>query len=120
MGYALRRRCGGGRSYPGERRRQRAAASAGCLRRVGALARGRCAVCGQGHTVGRLVRDHDHASGLIRGLLCSSCNTAEGRTDSLLFNNYRRRPPSVILGIEVLYLPAGFKPGTHHLGVPAR
>ncbi|WP_444949280.1 endonuclease domain-containing protein [Micromonospora ureilytica] len=78
---------------------------------------GRCAVCGQGHTVGRLVRDHDHASGLIRGLLCSSCNTAEGRANSLLFDNYRRRPPSVILGIEVLYLPAGFKPGTHHLGV---
>lgn len=81
---------------------------------------GRCAVCGQGHTAGRLVRDHDHPSGLIRGLLCSSCNTAEGRTDSLLFNNYRRRPPSVILGIEVLYLPAGFQPGTRHLGVPAR
>ncbi|MEU5553639.1 endonuclease domain-containing protein [Micromonospora sp. NPDC047793] len=76
---------------------------------------GRCAVCGQGHTGGRLVRDHDYPSGLIRGLLCSSCNTAEGRTDSLLFNNYRRRPPSVILGIDVLYLPAGFKPGMHHL-----
>ncbi|WP_370461561.1 endonuclease domain-containing protein [Micromonospora sp. Llam0] len=81
---------------------------------------GRCAVCGHGHAVGRLVRDHDHPSGLIRGLLCSSCNTAEGRTDSLLFNSYRRRPPSVILGLEVLYLPAGFQPGTHHQGVPAR
>ncbi|WP_327034890.1 endonuclease domain-containing protein [Micromonospora ureilytica] len=81
---------------------------------------GRCAVCGQSHAVSRLVRNHDHPSGLIRGLLCSSCNTAEGRTDSLLFNNYRHRPPSVILGIEVLYLPAGFQPGTHHLGVSAR
>ena len=54
---------------------------------------GRCAVCGQGRAVGKLLRDHDHSSGLIRGMLCSSCNTAEGRTDSLLFNNYRRRPP---------------------------
>ncbi|WP_436960832.1 endonuclease domain-containing protein [Streptomyces sp. SudanB182_2057] len=36
----------------------------------------RCAVCGRtGH---RLVLDHDHATGLVRGWLCVSCNTREG------------------------------------------
>lgn len=36
---------------------------------------GRCAVCGK---VTPLVRDHDHWSGLIRGLLCWQCNREEG------------------------------------------
>lgn len=74
---------------------------------------GRCAICGQ--VSGSLVRDHDHTTGLIRGLLCSPCNTAEARTASALFDNYRRQPPSAILAVEVLYLPAGFRPGTRHL-----
>lgn len=37
-----------------------------------------------------LVRDHDHDSGIIRGLLCYSCNTTEGWPTSLLFANYRQ------------------------------
>lgn len=37
--------------------------------------RGRCAMCGQTPT--ELVEDHDHASGLVRGLLCRSCNLRE-------------------------------------------
>ena len=38
---------------------------------------GRCAIC---HELpkGRLNVDHDHISGTIRGLLCSSCNTGLG------------------------------------------
>ncbi|WP_439428031.1 endonuclease domain-containing protein [Micromonospora sp. LA-10] len=75
---------------------------------------GRCAVCGETPVRGGLVRDHDHSSGLMRGLLCSSCNTAEGRSNSLLFENYRRRPPAAILNVEVLYLPLGFRPGSRH------
>lgn len=35
----------------------------------------RCAVCGQR---GDLVRDHCHDTGLVRGLLCRSCNVCEG------------------------------------------
>jgi hypothetical protein len=54
-------------------------------------------------------------TGLIRGLLCSSCNSAEARTASLLFDNYRRQPPAAILAVEVLDLPAGFRPGTRHV-----
>ena len=34
-----------------------------------------CEVCG---TFDNLVIDHDHLSGLVRGCLCSSCNSAEG------------------------------------------
>lgn len=79
--------------------------------------KGRCAICGQAPVRG-LARDHDHASGLIRGLLCSACNTAEGRSDSWLFRNYRQRPPAAILATQVPYLPKGFHPGTRHLTMP--
>ena len=37
---------------------------------------GRCAVCGDPQ---KLVVDHDHATGLARGLLCRSCNCREGK-----------------------------------------
>jgi len=80
---------------------------------------GRCGICGEVPTRGGLVRDHDHDSGLIRGLLCYSCNTAECRSTSLLFANYRQRPPATILAIEVLYLPPGFRPGIRHLAPKA-
>lgn len=40
---------------------------------------GRCAICGRVVAdVKRLRRDHDHATGLARGLLCTRCNTMEG------------------------------------------
>lgn len=42
---------------------------------------GVCAICGNGEIQARrkfLDVDHDHQTGLIRGLLCSPCNTALG------------------------------------------
>jgi Recombination endonuclease VII len=66
---------------------------------------GRCVVCGV-TAANRLVRNRDHATGLLRGLLCSACNTAEGRSDSPLFANYRRRPPVDLLSVEVLAVVA--------------
>lgn len=75
---------------------------------------GRCAVCGEVPARGALVRDHDHDSGLIRGLLCSGCNTLEGRSTSSLFERHRQRPPAAVLGVEVLFLPMGFQPGVGH------
>lgn len=60
-----------------------------------------CAVCGTDGQ--RLVTDHCHRSGLIRGLLCVSCNTQEGVSPAPAFQGYRRRPPAVIFGATVPY-----------------
>ncbi len=38
---------------------------------------GRCAIC-QNLAKGKLVIDHDHSSGEVRGLLCPSCNLGLG------------------------------------------
>ncbi|MFE0887934.1 endonuclease domain-containing protein [Streptomyces rochei] len=73
---------------------------------AGTLARwqdGRCAICGK---VRDLVCDHDHATGLVRGWLCRSCNTREGthREPDTIFSRYRERHPAAILGLTVRYL----------------
>ncbi|MEV4970548.1 endonuclease domain-containing protein [Streptomyces scopuliridis] len=60
----------------------------------------RCAVCGYRDV--RLVDDHDHGTGLIRGLLCRSCNGREPYDDGL-FRKYRERTPAQILGIRLRY-----------------
>jgi hypothetical protein len=62
---------------------------------------GRCAICGLVPD-GRLVRDHDHETGRLRGLLCSSDNTREALGGGV-FVLYRARPPAVILGLNVRY-----------------
>lgn len=44
--------------------------------------RGLCAVCQRPSRDGRsLCVDHDHKTGRVRGLLCSSCNKALGFVD---------------------------------------
>ncbi|MDT0270597.1 endonuclease domain-containing protein [Streptomyces sp. DSM 44915] len=64
---------------------------------------GRCAVCGH---VRDLVCDHDHATGLVRGWLCRSCNTTEGTNQNpdTIFARYRERHPAAILGVTIRYL----------------
>ena len=39
---------------------------------------GRCAICGHDESNGRLILDHDHVSGHIRGVLCHPCNLILG------------------------------------------
>jgi len=39
---------------------------------------GRCAICGQ---KSKLCVDHNHKTGVVRGLLCYQCNSFIGRTD---------------------------------------
>jgi hypothetical protein len=63
---------------------------------------GRCAMCGE---VASLVTDHDHKTGLVRGLLCHQCNVSEGvqpGADTPL-GRYRARSPAAILGVTVRY-----------------
>ncbi|MGW3821776.1 endonuclease domain-containing protein [Streptomyces sp. NPDC005071] len=62
---------------------------------------GACAMCSASRS--RLLVDHCHETGLVRGLLCASCNTAEGLTSSAAFAAYRQRPPAVMLGVEEQY-----------------
>lgn len=62
---------------------------------------GACALCSA--SGGGLLVDHDHRTGLVRGLLCASCNTAEGLQGAASFVAYRERPPAVILGVEEQY-----------------
>jgi hypothetical protein len=70
---------------------------------------GRCAICGTTPTHGRLYRDHNHVDELIRGL-CSPATPPRAAPTSPLYANYRQRHPSAILAVEVLYLPATYRP----------
>ena len=67
-----------------------------------AIQGGTCATC---DATTRLEADHDHKTGLLRGLLCRSCNNMEGKTRSRLFryfsadvltrfDAYRANPPA--------------------------
>ena len=47
---------------------------------------GRCGLCG---FEDRLVEDHCHDTGLVRGMLCRSCNTTEGRGDGSNMGQWR-------------------------------
>jgi Recombination endonuclease VII len=72
----------------------------------------RCAVCGSDDP--RLVIDHDHGTGLVRGLLCPPCNRKEGARYGGVFDRYRQRPPASILGVLVRY----WNPGTREYAEP--
>lgn len=64
----------------------------------------RCAVCGRSPE--GLVEDHDHATGLVRGWLCRSCNTCEAgvHPPDSLFGRYRQSNPASILGVRLRYV----------------
>jgi Recombination endonuclease VII len=62
---------------------------------------GVCAICKR--TDRPLVVDHDHQSGLVRGLLCVRCNNDEGKHDFPWIKAYRAYPPALAVGISVKY-----------------
>lgn len=80
-----------------------------------ALQHNACGICG---TWSDLVVDHDHDSGLIRGLLCRGCNVREGLHNCMFsvcggdvnvtgcpFDQWRRRPAVAWLGWTEKYVP---------------
>lgn len=62
---------------------------------------GTCAICSSIRE--RLVIDHCHRTGLVRGLLCHGCNTAEGLSGAAVYATYRGRPPAVMLQVTEMY-----------------
>jgi len=64
------------------------------------LQEGRCAICGEPDGLrGRLVLDHDHETGKLRGLLCDRCNRALGMLRDSTYVlaqaiNYLKEPPA--------------------------
>lgn len=76
------------------------------LSRLIAWQDGRCAICGYvPESKPWLCKDHDHTTGLIRGLLCYPCNGSEATAHygREVFDGYAQRHPTMILGIEILY-----------------
>ncbi len=65
---------------------------------------GVCAICKHPPRKTRLAIDHDHKTGLIRGLLCPFCNRAVGlfKDDMVRFNNtvifMQQNPATIALG----------------------
>lgn len=62
----------------------------------------RCNICGQPQVGRRLNRDHDHVTGVARGLLCANCNRKLGTLtgdwlELALAYVSRRRDPEVRL-----------------------
>lgn len=86
---------------------------------------GRCAICGD--LPDRLLDDHDHATGLMRGLLCQSCNLRVGHGWDGAYEAYCQRPPAAILGYRAYYVGFAWTPrwwenpdlGRHLTGDPA-
>jgi hypothetical protein len=76
-----------------------------------------CAICKKHVSMFRmaLAVDHDHITGLVRGLLCMTCNRALGKfrdNDQQVINaaQYVTQPPATIaLGREHKTLPGGIK-----------
>ncbi|MFF7098049.1 endonuclease domain-containing protein, partial [Streptomyces rubradiris] len=66
---------------------------------------GLCAICGTAIAPGRRALDHDHdpASWLVRGWLCTRCNTLEGTSSSPVLDAYREWHPAMDLGIRWTY-----------------
>jgi len=73
---------------------------------------GRCGICGgpQSGRARQLVPDHDHETGLLRGMLCTGCNLQEGWQPNILFHRWRSgMNPCAVFGWRYLYRGPGVR-----------
>jgi hypothetical protein len=108
------------RSVNGVRSDNSGLGKAGKRAALTAMQDGRCAICG---TEGPLHADHDHDTGLLRGMLCQSCNNREGRAGAdPRLDAYRASPPAAGL-LWLWELPGWWTPAdttmTAELGLTA-
>lgn len=74
---------------------------------------GRCGMCGRrdGDIVAkrlRMVDDHDHATGLVQGILCHVCNANEGRGSIERWWRWRSGwNPTTLLGVVEVFTGRG-------------
>lgn len=64
---------------------------------------GFCAICPEPVTVHTACLDHDHKTGLIRGVLCRNCNGIEGKINNLANRAKRTLSKKDWLGKLILY-----------------
>lgn len=64
---------------------------------------GKCAICGTPCTVTTGCLDHNHDTGIIRGVLCRNCNGIEGKIRNLVTRGRRGMPHKDYLGAVLLY-----------------
>lgn len=64
---------------------------------------GRCAMCGGSNVTRRLVLDHCHYTGLVRGYLCGRCNAVEGQSFDPIWDAWREgdNPANAIKQFEI-------------------
>ena len=65
----------------------------------------RCGICGRPND--RLVQDHCHSTGLVRGLICYSCNSREAFSEAPAFVAWRTTAPGLEVGHREFYCGAG-------------
>lgn len=63
----------------------------------------KCALCATTLTVAGACLDHDHSTGLVRGVLCRNCNGIEGKIKNLVTRARRGMDYEDYLGKVILY-----------------
>lgn len=64
---------------------------------------GKCAICSTPLTVANGCLDHDHATGIVRGVLCRNCNGMEGKIKTAVTRGKRGMSANDYLGAMLLY-----------------